>query len=246
MDDQALLRYSRQIMLPEFGAEGQQALGKAAALIIGLGGLGSASAAYLNAAGVGKLILADADAVDLSNLQRQLLFASDEIGQAKVAAGQARLAAQNRLTDIVTVNERLDAHTLPRWIEQATIIIDGSDNFATRQAVNRVSRDRNVPLVSGAVIGFEGEIAVYNLHASSPCYACQYGSDDRDDNETCAEQGVLSPLPGIVGAMQALETIKITTGVGQPLDGRVLRFDGMSGRWREARLARDPACAVCS
>jgi adenylyltransferase/sulfurtransferase len=244
MDDDALLRYSRQIMLPELGIEGQQKLQQARALIIGLGGLGSPASMYLAAAGVGTLHLADGDRVDLSNLQRQVLHTTMRIGQDKTRSAQAGLSAINPATELILHDRRLQAEVLNAAVEAADVVLDCSDNFATRFALNRACRQSHTALVSGAAIRWDGQITVFDGQPGGPCYRCLY-SEEGEEELSCSENGVVAPLVGIIGAMQALEAIKLLCGVGEGLGGRLLILDGLRLQWRELRLRPDPACPVC-
>jgi adenylyltransferase/sulfurtransferase len=244
MDDAALLRYSRQIMLPEMGIEGQQRLNQAHALIIGLGGLGSPAAMYLAAAGVGALELADDDRVDLSNLQRQVLHTTGHVGLAKTASAQRGLHALNPTTRLRLHDQRLAGEALRAAVAAADVVLDCSDNFATRFALNAVCRALQTPLVSGAAIRWDGQITVFDAQPDSPCYRCLY-SEEGEEELRCSENGVVAPLVGIIGAMQALEAIKLLCGIGTPLGGRLLMLDALRMQWRELRLRRDPACPVC-
>jgi adenylyltransferase/sulfurtransferase len=244
MNDEALLRYSRQIMLPELGIEGQQQLLGARALIIGLGGLGSPAAMYLAAAGVGTLELVDDDRVDLGNLQRQVLHTTGHIGLDKTASAQIGLHALNPTTDLVLTNARLHGAGLHTAVAAADIVLDCSDNFATRFALNEACHSLRTPLVSGAAIRWDGQITVFDGQPGSPCYRCLY-SEDGEEELRCSENGVVAPLVGIIGAMQALEAIKLLCGAGQALGGRLLLLDALHMQWREVRLRPDPACPVC-
>ena len=244
MDDNALLRYSRQIMLPELGIEGQERLCSARVLIIGLGGLGSPAAMYLAAAGIGTLQLADDDQVDLSNLQRQVLHTTDRIGLDKTVSAQAGLNAINPETRLILHSTRLQDQDLLAAVEAADLVLDCSDNFATRFALNQACHDLQTPLVSGAAIRWDGQITVFDNRPGSPCYRCLY-TEDGEEELRCSENGVVAPLVGIIGAMQALEAIKLLSGVGEPLGGRLLMLDALRMQWRELRLRPDPACPVC-
>jgi adenylyltransferase/sulfurtransferase len=244
MDDDALLRYSRQIMLPELGIEGQERLQGARALIIGLGGLGSPAAMYLAAAGVGTLDLADDDRVDLSNLQRQILHTTATIGHEKTASAQAGLQALNPLTRLNLHKTRLEGEQLHAAAAAADVVLDCSDNFATRFALNQACQTTRTPLVSGAAIRWDGQITVFDGEPGGPCYRCLY-SEKGEEDLRCSENGVVAPLVGIIGAMQALEAIKLLCGVGEGLAGRLLILDGLRMQWRELRLRPDPACPVC-
>lgn len=245
MNDDQLLRYSRQIMLPEIDAEGQLRLAEATVLLIGAGGLGSACSIYLAAGGVGHIILVDFDRVDLSNLQRQILFNSADIGRLKVEAGADRLRALNPDIKLTLADRALEQDELLDYAEQADIIIDGSDNFATRFAVNRASVATGTPLVSAAAIRFEAQISVFNPQdETSPCYNCLY-TEGSEVDATCTANGVLAPLLGIAGSIQATEAMKLIMGLGNTLQGRLLLLDVMAMEWHSAILPKDPACPVC-
>jgi len=241
----ALIRYSRQLRLPELGLAGQERLAASRVLVVGAGGLGSACAPYLAASGVGELIIADADAVELSNLHRQLLHTTADIGRRKVDSASEHLGRLNPEVRITALPARMDADTLAAALDGCDAVVDGSDNFATRFAVNAASRARGIPLVSAAAIRFDGQLSVFDPRdAASPCYRCLY-RDSAEAAETCALNGVLPPVVGILGSLQALETLKVLTGIGRPLVGRLLVFDGLALEWRTLRLRRDPACPVC-
>lgn len=246
MNDQQLLRYSRQIMLPDVDIDGQEKLLAARVLIIGLGGLGSPVAMYLAAAGVGHLILADFDTVDLSNLQRQIAHTTDRIGQSKVKSAAQTLRALNPDVQITCVNEVLDADALQAQIANVDLVVDCCDNFQTRFAVNAACVAARVPLVSGAAIRLEGQVAVFDSRKPHcPCYRCLY-DEESEENTSCAANGVLAPLVGIIGSMQALEAIKLIVGFGTSLAGKLLVFDARHSQWRELKLPKDPQCPVCS
>ena len=244
MNDQQLLRYSRQIMLPGLGVEGQERLRAATVLVVGLGGLGSPVALYLAAAGVGRLLLADFDAVDLSNLQRQILHTTDRIGQPKADSARAALAAINPEVETIAVKRSLTDDTLPELVAQADLVVDGCDNFATRFAVNAACVAARKPLVSGAAIRLEGQVAVFSGQPGGPCYQCLYPRHGEVD-ETCTANGVLAPLVGIIGSIQATEAIKVLTGLGRPLFGRLLLLDAADMEWRALAIPADPACPIC-
>jgi adenylyltransferase/sulfurtransferase len=244
MNDQQLLRYSRQIMLPAIGIEGQERLAAARALIIGLGGLGSPVAMYLAAAGVGTLVLVDFDRVDLTNLQRQIIHTTPRIGIPKVDSAREALQALNPETQILTIDQALEGEALSEQVAQADVVIDGSDNFTTRFAVNAACRARRTPLVSGAAIRMEGQVSVFSGRPGSPCYHCLY-PDEGELDESCSANGVLAPLVGVIGSIQAIEAIKLLSGAGQPLTGRLLLFDALQMEWRSVKLKADPACPVC-
>jgi molybdopterin/thiamine biosynthesis adenylyltransferase len=246
MQDEELLRYSRQIMLPEMDVAGQQALLDASVLIVGMGGLGSPAAMYLAAAGVGHLLLADDDTVDLSNLQRQIVHGQDSIGLPKVQSAAATLRRLNPHVRITTLQQRLTQADLDALVPGVSLVLDACDNFSTRFALNAASVRHRVPLVSGAAIRMEGQVTVFDpRQASSPCYQCLYRQGD-DEQASCARNGVMAPLVGIIGAVQAMEAIKLLAGVGEPLTGRLLLLDAVTMQWRSLRLPRDPACPVCA
>jgi molybdopterin/thiamine biosynthesis adenylyltransferase len=245
MDDDALLRFSRQIMLPDIDVAGQELLLRSRALIIGLGGLGSPVAMYLAAAGVGTLEICDDDAVDLSNLQRQVMHTTDRIGKPKVESALKTLRALRPDIELIGRPQRLVDESLDQAVDAADVVLDCCDNFATRFAINSACHRQKTPLVSGAAIRWEGQITVFDQKPESPCYRCLY-SEDAPEDESCSENGVVSPLVGIIGAMQALEAIKVLCGAGTSLSGRLLAFDGLRQQWRELRLKRDPKCPVCA
>jgi len=245
MTDQELLRYSRHILLNEIGVEGQQRLREASMLVIGAGGLGSPAAFYLASAGVARITLVDGDTVDLTNLQRQILHTTDRIGTPKATSGQAALAAINAEVQVVPVTQRADQDALADLVSTSTVVLDCSDNFATRHALNRACVTHRKPLVSGAAIRFDGQVAVFDQrHAASPCYACLFPPGDGED-ELCAVMGVFAPLTGIIGTTQAAEALKLAAGIGESLEGRLLMLDALSMRWHSVRVKRDPACPVC-
>lgn len=245
MKDESLLRYSRQIMLPELDVAGQQKLVDATVLIIGMGGLGCPAAMYLAAAGVGHLIIADDDAVELTNLQRQIAHSEKDIGSPKVTSAADTLQGMNPDVTITAIPERLSGSRLLELVQQADVVVDACDNFSTRFAVNQSCIEAGKPLVSGAAIRLEGQVTVFDSRdASSPCYQCLYQAGD-DDDVSCASNGVMAPVVGIIGSVQALETIKVIAGVGSALVGRLLLFDGLALSWREMRLRRDPGCEAC-
>ncbi len=245
MDDNQLLRYSRQILLPRIGTDGQQTLLDSRVLVIGAGGLGSPAALYLAAAGVGHIVIADDDCVDLSNLQRQILHRHTDIGKPKVDSAKHTLDALNPDVDVTTLHTRLQGDALKTEVAKADLVVDASDNFDTRFAVNRACVETVTPLVSGAAVRMEGQISVFlPKNPDSPCYRCLYREGD-DPEQTCADNGVLSPIVGIIGSLQALEAIKVLLDLGDTLCGRLLVFDGLHNEWRSLKLRRDPACPVC-
>lgn len=246
MDDAQLLRYSRHILLPEIGIEGQQRIVSARALVIGAGGLGSPAAYYLASAGIGKLVLADGDVVDLTNLQRQILHHSHSVGRAKVESGRETLARINPECQVIPLAERLSGARLDDEIAAADVVLDCSDNFATRHAVNRACVKLAKPLVSGAAIRFDGQVAVFDCRrADAPCYHCLFPQSDDVEEVRCAVMGVFAPLTGIIGCIQAAEALKLVAGCGESLAGRLLLLDGLAMEWRQIAVPRDPACAVC-
>jgi molybdopterin-synthase adenylyltransferase len=245
LTDAHLDRYSRQILLPQWDVAGQLALQQASILMIGLGGLGSAAALYLAAAGVGELILCDPDHVDNSNLQRQVIHSEARVGQLKVESAAEQIQALNNSVKVTTISERLDESTLAPWVARASILLDGTDNFATRSVINRVCWQHKIPLVSAAAIRFEGQISVFDArNADSPCYHCLYGPLN-EEAMTCSQSGILGPVVGIMGVYQALEALKLIAGIGEPLVGRLQVFDGLKSAWREYRIQKDPSCSVC-
>jgi len=246
MNDQQLLRYSRQIMLPQMGIEGQQHLSKARILIIGMGGLGSPVALYLAAAGAGELTLVDDDKVDLSNLQRQIIHSTDDIGRAKVDSARLRLQAINPECHIIGIPQRLDLQALIEQAQLADVVIDACDNFETRFMINEACVQTRTPLVSGAAIRLEGQVTVFrNDLDNSPCYHCLY-KDEGELDQSCSTNGVLAPVVGIIGSIQAVEAIKIIAGFGEDLNGKLLLLDANTMEWRTIKLKKDPACPVCS
>jgi adenylyltransferase/sulfurtransferase len=244
-DDQ-LLRYSRHILLPQIGVEGQEAIVNARALVIGAGGLGSPAAYYLASAGVGTLVLADGDTVDLTNLQRQILHRTASVGQPKAESGQATLAEINPECRVLPLLERLSGARLEEEVAQADVVLDCCDNFATRHAVNRACVKFRKPLVSGAAIRFDGQVAVFDSRQdNAPCYHCLFPEGQDVEEVRCAVMGVFAPLTGIIGTVQAAEALKLLAGIGQSLAGRLLLLDGLGMEWREIRVPRDPGCEVC-
>ncbi|MES2319795.1 MAG: molybdopterin-synthase adenylyltransferase MoeB [Pseudomonadota bacterium] len=247
MNDEQLLRYSRHILLDEIGIEGQQRALASCALIIGAGGLGSPAALYLAAAGVGRLVLVDDDVVDLTNLQRQVMHTTARVGQSKVGSAREALLQINPEIEVVALRERVDDARLFELVPQADVVLDCSDNFATRHAVNRACVAHKVPLVSGAVIRFDGQLSVFDpRRADSPCYCCLFPQDQPFLDAACSSMGVFAPLVGVVGAMQAAEALKLLMQVGDSLAGRLLLLDGRAMEWTSITLSRNPVCPVCS
>lgn len=242
-----LRRYSRQMILPDVDSHGQQLLLDSHALVIGVGGLGSAAATYLAAAGVGRLTLVDRDRVELSNLQRQIAHRHQDIGRPKAESARDKLAALNPDIQIEAINSRLEPDLLAKLVKQSDIVLDCSDNFPTRFAINRACLLARRMLVSGAAIRLEGQVAVFRAdRANSPCYQCLFPDEDGAASESCEQAGVLGPLVGVVGSLQALEALKLLLGLGESLDGRLLLFDAKQTRFREIKLKRDPHCPSCS
>jgi len=246
MDDTQLLRYSRHILLSELGVDAQQRFAEAHALIVGVGGLGNPVAQFLAASGIGTLTLVDADKVDLTNLQRQILFDGSSVGRLKVDAARARIAAVNPEVTVVAVPERVRLSELGPLAARADVVIDCSDNFSTRHAVNRACVSARKPLVSGAAIRFDGQVALFDARdPANPCYHCLFGEGDEFEETRCATMGVFAPLVGIVGATQAAEALKILAVTGRSLAGRLLLLDALTMEWREVRVVKDPQCPVC-
>ena len=246
MNDDQLLRYSRHILLPQIGINGQEALARSHVLIVGAGGLGSPAAMYLAASGVGRLTICDSDTVDLTNLQRQIVHSTDHIGIPKANSAKEALASINPEVNVIALNERVDEDRLLQLAGDADAVVDASDNFPTRYAINRVCAVLKKPLVSGAVVRFDGQVAVFDLrHTHSPCYHCLFPESGDDQDMRCAVMGVFAPLVGIVGCVQAAETLKILLDIGQTLDGRLLLLEGLAMEWRSIKLNKDSSCKVC-
>ena len=247
MTDDQLLRYSRHILLEAIGIEGQQRLLDAHALVIGAGGLGSPALLYLGTAGVGRLTVVDHDVVDLTNLQRQVIHEMAGVGMPKAHSAAQRIAAINPGVQVEALVERADAARLDDLVRRADVVLDCSDNFATRHAVNRACATHRVPLVSGAAIRFDGQISVYDTRdAASPCYACLFPEEADFEEVRCATMGVFAPLVGIIGSMQAAEALKLLAGTGESLAGRLQMLDGRAMQWTEISLSRRDDCAVCA
>ena len=247
MNDEQLLRYSRHILLPQLGIEGQERLLASRALVVGAGGLGSPAAMYLASAGIGTLVLADGDAVDLTNLQRQVLHRTASVGRPKALSGRDTLAEINPDVDVVALEQRLDGPALEEEVAAADVVLDCSDNFATRHAINRACVKYRKPLVSGAAIRFDGQVSVFDLReAKSPCYSCLFPEGREAEEVRCAVMGVFAPLTGIIGTTQAAEALKLLAGCGESLSGRLLLLDGLAMEWRSIALGKDPACPVCA
>jgi molybdopterin-synthase adenylyltransferase len=246
MDDRQRLRYSRHLLLNEFGEEAQERLLVSHALVVGAGGLGSAALLYLASSGVGRITICDGDRVDLTNLQRQIVHRVDSIGQPKASSAAATLARINPDIRVEALEERAGPERLAVLARAADVVLDCSDNFATRHALNRACVAARRPLVSGAGIRFDGQVAVFDLRRDdAPCYHCLFAEDAEAVEERCATMGVFAPLVGIIGTFQALEAVKLLAGIGETLAGRLMLFDALASRWHEVRLARDPQCRVC-
>ena len=245
MDDRDLLRYSRHLLLDEIGIEGQQKLLDAAVLVVGCGGLGAAALPFLAAAGVGRLMIADDDTIDDTNLQRQTAFCEADIGQSKAEVLQGRLNALNSRTQISALNERLSEARLLELVQSVDLVLDCCDNFATRQAVNRACVAARTPLVSGAAVRFDGQVAVYRPDLpGTPCYACLFDGESANDG-ACAVFGVFSPLVGIIGTTQAAEALKLLMGIGANASGELLLYDALANEWQRLAFDKNPACRVC-
>jgi molybdopterin/thiamine biosynthesis adenylyltransferase len=247
MTDDQLLRYSRHILLEELGIEGQQRLLQSHVLIVGAGGLGSPAALYLGSAGVGRITVVDHDRVDATNLQRQIIHRLDSIGEPKAESARQAIAALNPDVEVTPVTQKADDATLDALVRTADVVLDCTDNFATRHAINRACVAHQKPLVSGAAIRFDGQVSVFDTRRDdSPCYACVFPESATFEEERCATMGVFAPLVGIIGAMQAAEALKLLCNIGEPLTGRLLMLDGRSMAFNDIRLGRDISCAVCS
>jgi molybdopterin-synthase adenylyltransferase len=249
MNDQQLLRYSRHILLPQIAYEGQEKLSNSHALIVGAGGLGSPAALYLGAGGVGKLTICDYDDVDLTNLQRQIIHTTQSVGTNKAISAQQTLAAINPEITVIPIPRKSTEEELTALVKDADVVIDCSDNFRTRYALNRICLGLKKPLVSGAAIGFEGQVTVFDFrHDESPCYHCLFPEIEGTGADTemrCADNGVFAPVVGMIGTTQAAEAMKLLLGVGNSLQGRLLLLDSLGMEWRSIKLGRDPTCAVC-
>ena len=246
MTDEELLRYSRHILLDEIGIEGQQQITGSRALIIGAGGLGSPVALFLGSAGVGHITIVDHDTVDMTNLQRQIAHTMSRVGQPKVTSAERAITDLNPTITVVPVMARANAALLDEWVAQADVVLDCCDNFATRHDINAACVKHRKPLVSGAAIRFDGQVCVYDSRDhESPCYACVFPADDAFLETRCATLGVFAPLVGIIGSVQAAEALKLMSGVGQALTGRLLMLDGRSMEFTEIRIGRQEGCLVC-
>lgn len=245
LTDDELLRYSRQILLAEVDLTGQLKLKQSKVLIVGMGGLGSPASLYLAAAGIGTLFLADFDRVDLTNLQRQVMYETDQLQTSKVESAKQRLLSLNPLLNIHTVTDPISEDNIGELIEKVDVVLDCTDNFLTRDLINRMCVTKKKILVSGAAIRLQGQITAFNpQQEDSPCYHCLYG-EGSDEELTCSEAGILGPVVGMIGSMQALETIKLIVGIGQPLVGRLMVFNALSSQFRELKVVKDPTCPVC-
>lgn len=246
MNDDQLLRYSRHILLDELGIEGQARILASHALVVGAGGLGSPVSYYLASAGVGKITLVDNDTVDLTNLQRQILHTTERIGQPKAFSGKQTLAQINPEVEVVALQERVNGDRLNELVATASVVLDCTDNFATRHAINRACVGNKIPLVSGGAVMFDGQISVYNKrHDDSPCYSCLFPENEQFPEIHCSIMGVFAPLVGIIGASQAAEALKLLAGVGQSLEGRLLMLNARTMEWSNILFSRNPACPVC-
>ncbi len=246
MNDNQLLRYSRHILLDEIGIEGQEKLLAAHALVIGAGGLGSPAAYYLASAGIGKITLVDNDTVDLTNLQRQILHTTERVGQPKAESGRQTLAQINPEVEVQALAERVADERLAELVSQASVVLDCTDNFATRHAINHACVANKVPLVSGAAIRFDGQVSVFDPRGGdAPCYACLFPPEQQFEEVLCSTMGVFAPLVGIIGTMQAAEALKLVSGIGESLAGRLLLLDARNMEWTSIKVARNAACSVC-
>ena len=246
MEDQELLRYSKQIMLPQVDVEGQQKIMDATVLIVGMGGLGSPTALYLAAAGVGHLIIADFDQVELSNLQRQIIHQTKDIGDDKVNSAKNKLTELNPNIKITIANELIHTGNLPDLIKGVDIVLDGTDNFESRFEINQICVEHQKPLVSAAVVRFEGQVSVFKgYEKDQPCYQCLY-SEEGDNNESCVQNGVLAPVAGLIGTIQALQAIKVLLSLGDELCGTLLLVDGLDLSFRKVKIGKDLKCPICN
>ena len=247
LDDEQLLRYSRHILLSEIGIEGQERLLSSHALIVGLGGLGSPAALFLASAGVGTLTLCDADHVDMTNLQRQIAHDTMTVGLPKVASAALRIAAINPGVEVNAIAKRVGPEELAILVANASVVLDCTDNFATRHAINRACVEARKPLVSGAALRFDGQLAVFDSRdPESPCYHCIFGENETVEETRCAVMGVFAPLVGVIGSMQAVEALKLLVPCGKTASGKLVVYEALSGEWRTLKVRRDPQCAVCS
>ena len=245
LTEQELIHYSRHIILPQIDENGQNRLKQSSVLVIGMGGLGSPVALYLAAAGIGHIYVADHDRVERSNLQRQIIHSLDNIGQNKVSSARQTMQALNPWTKVTEINQKLEAQELNKYVALSDVVVDCSDNFTTRFAINKACVEHKVPLVSGAAIRFEGQVAVFNLNSLSACYQCLYQPDIQLE-ENCFDQGVLSPLVGTIGTLQATEVIKIISGCGKVSDSQLTLYDALNTEFRKLQITKDVNCSICS
>lgn len=246
MNDDQLLRYSRHILLPQIDIQGQEKLSKSCVLIVGLGGLGCPAALYLAASGVGKIIICDSDRVDLTNLQRQILHTTESVGKTKTSSVELALHQINPHIKIIPLTKRITEDMMQEDITHVDAIIDASDNFTTRYLINRIAYHHQIPLISGAVVRFEGQVTVFDHRKrASPCYQCLYPESGDENDENCAIMGVFAPLAGIIGSIQAAEVIKVLLNIGETLSGRLLLLDGLTMQARTVKINKDPKCSVC-
>jgi molybdopterin/thiamine biosynthesis adenylyltransferase len=245
MNDEQLLRYSRHILLDELGVEGQEKLLSSRALVIGAGGLGSPAVLYLASAGVGCITVVDHDTVDLTNLQRQIAHGQDRIGRPKAESAIESAGRLNPEIELHAVVARADAQALARWVQDADVVLDCSDNYETRQAVNAACVAARRPLVSAAAVGFDGQISVWDTRGNGPCYACVFSPQDAPPEVRCATMGVFAPLVGLMGSWQVAEALKVLTGLGETLSGRLMMVDARHFEFQNIQIGRDPACSVC-
>lgn len=245
MNDDQLLRYSRQIMLPQVDVTGQQKLLDSTVLIIGMGGLGSPVAMYLAAAGVGHIVIADYDHVEISNLQRQIIHNESSLGQSKVESAKQTLESLNSEIKVTTIVDKLTKESLAQWLNTVDCVVDGTDNFATRFAINEVCVKSKTPLISGAAIRFEGQVSVFMNSENGPCYQCLYADTGEELDQSCSENGVLAPVVGIIGSIQATEALKVLMDIGTSLHSRLLLLDALTMEWRSIKLNQDPKCPIC-
>lgn len=246
VNDHQLIRYSRHILLPEIDIEGQEKLNRSHVLIVGMGGLGSPAAMYLAASGIGYLTLCDGDQVDLTNLQRQIIHHTESIGLAKVDSAKQVLTKINPGIDVTVIPQRIESAALRALLQNVDIVVDASDNFSTRHQINQACVKYKKPLISGAVTRFNGQVTVFDTrYSNSPCYHCLYPFEGESDDMPCAVMGVFSPLVGIIGCIQAAETIKTLLNIGDNLQGRLQLLDGLTMSWRSVKLHKDPYCMVC-
>ncbi len=249
LNDDELLRYSRQIMLPQIGIQGQQKILKSKVLLFGAGGLGSPIAMYLVASGVGELTIVDPDTVDLTNLQRQILHGTTDVGKDKVISAKQTLVDINPQTNVQTFNEILTGERLEEQIKRSNVVVDATDNFQSRFAINAACVKTKTALIIGAAIRFEGQVSVFDMQGSSACYQCLFpdvGSNQDELEESCAETGILGSVTGLIGSIQATEVIKLVTNIGQTLSNRLLLIDALNMEWHSVKIKKDPKCATCS